>query len=732
MMLTLVLLLFSLCYEEADSAHYQEPFVLNRVRIMKNTAKQVSVRFHASSPELILLHSVLRFSSPINQHHNALLIDMNSVNKYRKIMSESAHKMTITSRTVKKVLSYHTVQDNATSDANNDGINDKLYEVIRSVALFGLGLGATTSYDGILLLDEYSAIWNDYNVMIFSEALLTFEYVVNGALSIQGETQVAEFSGVTQFSCDPTFDSDHCLVLSRGGIEVNGHHYPTYRVVVDLDSSENFLPIDLYLMWHTETHHPGVDLLAVTLGDGQVLYLNSKFHYTMHQSNILILGIDVIHNFPRVEYSMARKSFQLWYYQSTLTQLETHQMVETLFVFLNLILLACLFVWGTSYNYQILHYMIRFGNFAKTAHFFAYKQVIIEVLAMVVGLILIIVSLAVSEPAPTWTAYENRKVLFIGFLIYHMVMNIVVLLVYVEPNRCVLRHYFSRLYGLLEARRNRHAVLITPLVPVPENEETLDPIAYLGTKASMTTMRARNRRALAKASTLSADACTTTPSTRDTNLVATEPVMAIVETPLPYREAFVDIADPVLANELHCTVVKMYHDPVIKLYTPISIIRNLAFITILLTSLELLFNFYSAMNNTYLLLIVGLSFGLIYYQVKYLAVSIVYLSLFYPCPTPPSYQRANEWFVLFLLSEAAVVVLYIVLSYESIYVTYFNMVNSSHSAATISAYVICVIATLVMIAVMMVMVAFDKYADPILEDAIELHQQRRATAIKTA
>ncbi|MCJ7760532.1 hypothetical protein MUP59_05250, partial [Candidatus Bathyarchaeota archaeon] len=105
-----------------------EPFVLNRVSVTKNAARQFSVRFHGYSPELVLIHAILRFSSPINQRHNALLIEESSLSKYKKILKEEDLKMTISSRAVKKIVSYHTVRDNTTSDANGDGIADKLAE----------------------------------------------------------------------------------------------------------------------------------------------------------------------------------------------------------------------------------------------------------------------------------------------------------------------------------------------------------------------------------------------------------------------------------------------------------------------------------------------------------------------------------------------------------------------------------------------------------------------------
>ena len=669
--------LFFLCGEAT------EPFVLNRVTVTKNVARQCSVRFHGYTPELVLIHAILRFSSPINYRHNALLIEQSSLAKYKKILKEDDMKMTITSRSIKKIVSYHTVSDNTTSDANGDGIADKLAELVRSASLFGVGLTATVSYDGLLLLDEYSAIWNDYNVMVFSRSLLTFMYRVNGSLT--PTTKETDFNSQTYFACDTTFDSDQCLVMSPPeGLEINGQLYPNYRVIVDLDASENLLPIDLFLRWRATESRP-VTPLSIKLGEDSLLHLNRKFEYTMHQSNVIVLGIDVIHNFPRVEYSVTKKEFRLFFNQHTTVETDTQYTIQVLFLFLNLALLFCLFVWGTSYNYNILNYMIMFGNYAKTAHFFAHKQVLIEGLTIFIVLVVTIVSLAVDDADPAWTAYESRKALFIAFLFYHIVITLFIVIAYSEPNRCALQHYFTRLYNYLYLRNQKKAVLITPLSQ-PTN--VISP-------------QLRQRKPVPLGLNKEQD-----------------PVVAVIE-PLPYGDAFIDIADRKLAKRLHETVVGMYHDPVIQLYTPISIVRNLSFVTTLLIGLALLFNFYTPLNNIYLLLIVALSFAIIYFQVKYMAVSIVYLSLFYPGRMSRRERAANTWFIVFLVVETIMVVLYVILSYDSIYVTYFNTVNSTHSSATINAYIVSVIATLALLAVMSVTVAFDKYADPLIEKAVE-------------
>ena len=619
-----------------------EPLALNRVRMTKNPAKHCSVRFHGQTPELVLIHAILRFSSPINQYHNALLIEKGSLSKYRKILLESESKIAVSSRTVKKTLLYLTVVDNTTTDANDDGVSDKLYEIIHSAAMFGIGLSSTISYDGVLLLDEYSSIWSEYNIMVFSKSLLTLSYSMRGALSVEN----TEFSGVTRIACDPTYDSDQCLVLSAStGLTVNQHLYPHYRLLIDLDSTANLLPIDLYLQWQAG----GTNSLSIRLpgDDDNYLFLNGEFDYDMHQSNIILLGVDMIHHFPRVEYSVTKKAFQLYYADSVHNHYETQRSVKIFFVFLTLLLLICLFRWGTSYNYQILSYIIHFPTYARRVHFFAYKQIIFEVLAVIVAYIAIIVSFVVSEPVRTWTLFQQRKVLFTCTLLHNSVIALYLIFSHRESLRALYYYYFPL------KQRGRCVV--------------------------------RNAQAL------------------------------------PYAEVFADIVDRRLAHQLHCAVVRFYHDPVIKLYTPLSITRNLTFITLILFGLKLVFNFYTEANNIYLLLIVGLSFGHIYYQSKYIAISVLYLALFYPCRVTPLQRAANIKLVLFIAVNLLSLLLGIYSSYDCVFLAYFNTINSTHSVATIHAYILGIISTLILLAIVMVNIAFDKYADPIIEHALDTY-----------
>lgn len=637
-MLILVILLY--CFLEIVSGD----FVFNRVRLLKNTAKQSSIRLHSASPELRDLHVILQFSSPVNTQHNTLFIDQSSVVKYSKIMQEETQKIVVLSRGNKKILSYLTLRNNASNeDVDGDGYNDRMFDLIQSIRFLGIAGASDTTYDGVFLMDAYSAIWSQYNIAILTEYLLIFRYTVNGTLSTREDTEVADYDGFTHLPCHVSFDSDRCLVTYQD-FRVNNHSFPHYRIVIDFDSPQNFLPIDLYLMWQNKEEF---NLFAIQLDTENWLYLNQHFQYELHQSNIILLGVDVLHHFPRVEYSVTSRTLQLWYHSEHIFHHDKHETVKILFVFFNTLLEIALFIWVTSYNYRILHYIIDFPSFARLTHFFAFKQIWCEVLVIIVTLIVMPISLFVTQSG---IAYHARIKLFIGFLVYYLLLNLGLLLLY----RKELFHTLKRLW----AKRR--------CVEIECGQEIL-----------------------------------------------------------PYGELFTNLGDVKQVELLHKTVVATYHDTLIRLPTPLAIIHNLVFISNLLLTLALLFNFYTPKNNVYLLAIMLISAGIICFQVYCISIGILYLSLFQQCRLSTQDKRRNGWLIVFLVVQSVATLLYIIFSYHHIFLVYLHTINSTHSEISIEAGVKVLIGLVVLLAVFIVFTAFDKYADPLLECAIKQRRRRR-------
>jgi len=118
-------------------------------------------------------------------------------------------------------------------------------------------------------------------------------------------------------------------------------------------------------------------------------------------------------------------------------------------------------------------------------------------------------------------------------------------------------------------------------------------------------------------------------------------------------------------------------------------------------------------------LVAALSFALIYFEFKYLAVAIIYLSRFYPCGVTDCEREGNKWLVLFIVSETVAVIIYVICCYDSVYVSYFNTINSTHSPTTVRTYILTMITILALLAVTVVGIAFDVYADEIIDEAVE-------------
>lgn len=703
-LLLTLLVLCSICLIEGS-----QDLAINRVQVRANKAKQDSIRIHGCSPELVTLHAILRFSSPINTQHNTLFIDQSSLEKYSKILQEEREEIKIRSRSTVKILSYLSIADNATDqDVNDDGFNDKIYELVQSVRYLGLGGSTGIPYDGVFLMDEFSAIWNEYNVAIFTESLLTFRYRSDG--ETVSHVEVDEFDGLVYLPCDVTYNSDQCLVAYDEGITATvketQYLFPTYRVIIDLDSPTNFLPIDLYLLWYAANDH------TLTLGlnnNLQLLHLDREaFGYEMHQSNIILLGVDVLYHFPRLEYSIGNAAaIQLWYYRNLLLNHADHEVIKTLFIVFNAALLITLFVWATGYNYLILDYMVEFASLSKITHYYAYKQVLFEVGAILIALIVITISLAIPQTGEP--NYHYRKDLFIGFLVYYVVLLIILLYRYREVNHRAFRQYFPRLYKLFIkycytriVRKRRSSILLEPLPPPTKVVVVVDDTLVQRNHCIDTT----------------GGGCPTSETIR----LHCDPEIVV----LPYGDLFLDICDRKVAERVHEAVVGLYHDPIVKLPTPFTIVSNAAFSGTLFLSLMLLFNFYTALNIQYILLIIALSFGLIYYSVKYITISIFYISLFFQCCRLSACDRKRiRWLTLFIVIQIALTLTYIILSIESLYIYYINTVNSTHSVQAVHTYLYIIIAVVILAPVFVVCTTFDDYVDPLIACALDYRRKVR-------
>lgn len=626
----MIVLLFFLLVVLSDA---QNDLIFNRIRVTKNANNQVSVRMHVQSRELSLLHASIRFSSNVNVPHDALLIAQTSVNKYRPMLDEARRKIIVNTRGTYKRLSYVSLlDDSAVSDANRDGVSDKLYDLIQSTRLFG-ATSEGIAYDGILLLDFYSSIWQEYNMVIFEPGLLRFRFTLNQEDEITSLAHTRAFHAHTRIDCDLSVQEDACFVNGSDidGLFIDQVHYPLYRLLVDLDSVTNLLPADVYFRWYrqdeTDTNGPYLNISW----QGRTLQLNRHFRYAMHESNLVILGVDLLHHFPCLVYTESH--IDIFSFTPSEYDYDRHENVAMSLILFTTLLLACLFLWGTSYNYRVLRYVVRYSRYARVWFPFAFSQTLYESVAIIVASLLILVTSLFAGIDNADRAYHARKQLLILFTLAQASLLFLVALSHPESFKRAFRHYFT---GWCRHHKTSERPYWSPI--------------------------------------------------------------------------FSSITSSEEAEALYKDVVKEFHDPLILIPTQVVIARNLLFISVCMSSLVLLLNFYTPVNDLSLLVMILLSLVQIYYHVKYIAIGVLFLSL--------RKWYTHKIFLFFMALETIALGLWLVFAYEAIFVDYFNTINSTYSSVVVDAYLLTLVALAMYTAIFMVSSVFDKYADSLIDKVI--------------
>ena len=616
----------------------QEDLVFNRIRVTSDVGNQASVRMHVQSRNLPLLHAVLRFSSPVNVQHNALLITQSAIEKYRTLIDEARLKILINTRGINKLLSYVDFQaDTALGDANRDGVADRLYELIQSTRLFGPSPSVGIAYDGVLLLDLYSSIWQEYNLAIFDRNTLRLRFALYQEVDVIRLAEEREFHTHVRIECNTTIREDKCFVSGTeiDGLVIDQVHYPLLRLLIDLDSALNLLPSDLFLRWsrqdESDTNGPFLNISW----QNKTLQLNRQFRYAAHESNLVILGADLLHHFPYIIYSIPDARFDIFAYAPDESNFDHHESIEIVLIFFIFLLLVCLFLWGTSYNYHLSRYIILYGQYARSVFPFAFKQVLYESATILFALIIICTTCLINGGDYANRAYHQRKQYLVFFILCQAGMLLLVIVSHPRSLKSAFRHYFS---------------------------------------------------------------CKHTSKTEEK----------------PYWSTFSSIVSIEDAEALYLDVVKAYHDPLIRVPTQTMIMRNLLFVSVNLSSLILLLNFYTATNDLCLLLMLFLSLAQLYYHVKYLAVGVLYLSLM----MSPRQWQVQRTLLLFMALELVALILYVTFLYETMFVAYFDNVNSTYPRVVVDAYLLTFLAVTMYTSVLMVATVFDNYIDPLIDKLI--------------
>ena len=573
----------------------------NRVTISKNINKQTSIRVHGYNAAMTLMNVVLKFSSNVDVYHPPLLLTGIGAMKYNSIINEETQKIVITSRKTHKILSYTIVsQLPAEQNTSLSGLGNQLYALIQSLQYPGSkSMSRDMIYDAVLLLDDYSSLWNEYNVIIFEPSRMTLEYRSNiDTLKITKEsTAPIVYTGYVYLKCDPSFMSDMCLVdHGTGPLVINSREYPLYRVIVNLDSTHNYLPRDFYFSLKDQTTQ-GDQSLVIETGNSKPLYLNSRFHYRVHESNTIVLGVDLIHHFPRLEYSPAIRSYTIWYFASSLSDPSNIETAGILLTFVDLAILFCLYKWTGLYNYHILRFMIYFERYARSHVYFAYKQIGYELTILFLSVIVLLCSFLVSSQTGTNSVFQyngtdgqKRTILFAVFLFYYWVLMLIVIIIDGESIKSFWKYYVKRETNLGNDYVKKIAPPPPPPIPVKQEKNFL----------------------LSKKKSLNQQA----------------PPPSLQDEAEEQKKLFSNLEEEKDHELLYQEIIAEYHDPLIEQSTGLAMMRNTTFLSLALFALLLSYNFYIDACGFFLLMVLAFSGTLVYYKVKYITKGLFFILAF--------------------------------------------------------------------------------------------------------
>lgn len=435
----LPLLLFLLVFIECRSASAAS-LVFNRVDIVNDIHKHVYIKIYGHSRETVLMYTMILFRSPRRQlvgsqankshdhYHNALLIGSHTYRQYYKITKDSQfeynNEIPLIARGVDFMIPFSVVEardawnriaktsyTTSSSGTTLDSID--VYDTMEMDA----SSSAASVYHAILSVDRFSSIWDHYNVMTLTPYYVTMRYESDGLV----HDKIDEYGGLIQLQC--RYDHDNRCVIDTDQL-VMGHlvyNNTVYRLIIDLHSSANYLPTHLYFP-HQELP---LSQQGITVGP---LILNSQFTY-IHNAydNDIIIGVDLLHIFPKVEISIESGEISLWYFETTHVDHDRHESVAITLTFLLLIALYCYFDFISNEPGFLFQLLVRRSNYTAKWFFFAVRQVFTEITIISVSTLIMLLTLIFAEYNTTYRC--QRTILFALLTFYHIVILFMVLIV---------------------------------------------------------------------------------------------------------------------------------------------------------------------------------------------------------------------------------------------------------------------------------------------------------------
>ena len=436
-MLPLVLLLFVLVeYHSASAAS----LVFNRVDIVNDIHKHVYIKIYGHSRETVLMYTMILFRSPRRQlvgsqannshdrYHNALLIGSHTYRQYYKITKDSQfeynNEIPLIARGVNFMIPFSVIEERdswnritkTSYTASSSGTTLDSIDVYDTMEM-DASSSAASVYHAILSLDRFSSIWDHYNVMTLTPYYVTLRYEPDGLV----HDKIDEYSGLIHLQCQYG-NNNRCFIetdqLTMGSLVYNN---TVYRLIIDLHSSSNYLPTHLYFPYQELASSQQ----GITVGP---LILNSQFTY-IHNAydNDIVIGVDLLHIFPKIEISIENGEICLWYFETSHVYCDQHESVAITLTFLLMIALYCYFDFISNEPGFLFQQLVRHSNYTVKWFYFAVRQVFTEITIISVSILIMVLTLVFAEYNTTYRC--QRTILFAILTFYHIIVLVTVLIV---------------------------------------------------------------------------------------------------------------------------------------------------------------------------------------------------------------------------------------------------------------------------------------------------------------
>lgn len=384
----------------------------------------MSIYARGHSTESVLLHILVVFTDDIHHFHNTLLFNPLRIEKYKKILHES--DFAFNNEIMVMTKGRETIFQYDVAPLNHEAF-----------------MGVVGNYDALISLDRYASLWSEYNAYVVERSLLTLR------MSEPDEWEKEDkkhYRGLYHLKCNDTISYKRCHVSIgernrdlAGDLVVNGEGYHSLGLVINTGSSQNLLPYNLYLYWSKLKRK---DLFIGGNAERHLLHLNTQFEYGInHESTDIVLGIDFLMFFQRVEFCGEAGHYKAWY-SHIYDDNDGHEFQNFVMFFFEVVLLSVFFYWSTSPNYRILRY------FLKGAYYFdfPFRMLWWEFCMIIIGLILWLLVFLFTDgvnPSGSLSNTEKRNLLFVLFSGFHMGLSLIYLIIQHPLVRDAYRYYYS-------------------------------------------------------------------------------------------------------------------------------------------------------------------------------------------------------------------------------------------------------------------------------------------------